>query len=131
MIVNDTPVLVLLLPIFVQLAARGAMPASQTLIPLNAAVLIGGMGTTIGTSTNVLVVSIARDLGMPPMSVFHFTPIVLMAALVALPYLWLVMQRLLPDNNVALIREARRFTSLLRITDSSGFVGKTLDYVKP
>lgn len=131
MIVNDTPVLVLLLPIFVQLAARGAMPASQTLIPLNAAVLIGGMGTTIGTSTNVLVVSIARDLGMPPMSVFHFTPIVLMAALVALPYLWLVMPRLLPDNSVALIREPRRFTSLLRITDSSGFVGKTLDSVKP
>ena len=47
--VNDTPVLVLLLPIFVSLAARGAMPASKTLIPLNAAVLIGGMATTIGT----------------------------------------------------------------------------------
>ncbi|MBD59346.1 MAG: SLC13 family permease, partial [Citromicrobium sp.] len=44
MAVNDTPVLVLLLPIFVSLAARGALPASKTLIPLNAAVLIGGMG---------------------------------------------------------------------------------------
>ena len=51
MAVNDTPVLVLLLPIFVALAAKGAMPASKTLIPLNAAVLIGGMATTIGTST--------------------------------------------------------------------------------
>src|SRR3546814_6061665 len=85
--VNDTPVLVLLLPIFVALAARGAMPASKTLIPLNAAVLIGGMATTIGTSTNILVVSIAVDLGMPQMGVFHFTPIVLVAALIALPYL--------------------------------------------
>ena len=85
MIINDTPVLVLLLPIFVALAAKGALPASKTLIPLNAAVLIGGMATTIGTSTNLLVVSIAGDLGMPPMSVFHFTPIVLAAALVALP----------------------------------------------
>jgi len=47
MAVNDTPVLVLLLPIFVALAAKGAMPASKTLIPLNAAVLIGGMATTI------------------------------------------------------------------------------------
>ncbi|MEZ5697198.1 MAG: SLC13 family permease [Sphingomonadaceae bacterium] len=65
MFVNDTPVLVLLLPIFVQLAARGAMPASKTLIPLNAAVLIGGMATTIGTSTNLLVVSIARDRACP------------------------------------------------------------------
>src|SRR5690606_19713140 len=65
--VNDTPVLVLLLPIFVGIAARGGLPASKTLIPVNAAVLIGGMATTIGTSTNVLVVSIARDLGMRQM----------------------------------------------------------------
>ena len=46
--VNDTPVLVLLLPIFVSLAARGAMPASKTLIPLNAAVLIGGLRGNVG-----------------------------------------------------------------------------------
>ena len=96
MMVNDTPVLVLLLPIFVALAERGAMAASKTLIPLNAAVLIGGMATTIGTSTNLLVVSIAEDLGMEHMRVFDFTPIVAIAALVALPYLWLVMPRLLP-----------------------------------
>ncbi|MCB2051098.1 MAG: SLC13 family permease [Novosphingobium sp.] len=131
MIVNDTPVLVLLLPIFVQLAARGAMPASKTLIPLNAAVLIGGMATTIGTSTNVLVVSIARDLGMPPMSVFHYTPIVLAASLVALPYLWLVMPRLLPDNSVEVTHVKRRFFSLLRVNEASGFVGKTIESMRP
>ena len=72
MIVNDTPVLVLLLPIFVALAQRGAMPASKTLIPLNAAVLIGGMATTIGTSTNLLVVGIAADLGVPQFALFDF-----------------------------------------------------------
>lgn len=71
MIINDTPVLVLLLPILVQLAHKGGMPASKTLIPVNSAILIGGMATTIGTSTNLLVVSIATDLGMKPISVFH------------------------------------------------------------
>ncbi|HKX87835.1 MAG TPA: SLC13 family permease, partial [Sphingopyxis sp.] len=50
MIVNDTPVLVLMLPIMVALASRGGMPASRTLIPVNSAILIGGMATTIGTS---------------------------------------------------------------------------------
>ena len=129
MIVNDTPVLVLLLPIFVQLAARGAMPASKTLIPLNAAVLIGGMSTTIGTSSNLLVVSIARDLGMPQMNVFHFTPIVLIAALVALPYLWLVMPRLLPDHSLEEEHELRRFSAGLRISAGSGLVGKTIGEV--
>ena len=129
MIVNDTPVLVLLLPIFVALAERGAMPSSKTLIPLNAAVLIGGMATTIGTSTNLLVVSIARDLGMPQMNVFHFTPIVMMAALVALPYLWLVMPRLLKDNRPDTLLQKRRFTTRLRVPAGSNLVGKHFDEV--
>ncbi len=57
--VNDTPVLVLMLPILLNLAQRAGVPASKTLMPVNFAILIGGMATTIGTSTNVLVVSIA------------------------------------------------------------------------
>ncbi|WP_454599219.1 SLC13 family permease [Qipengyuania sp. SM2507] len=129
--VNDTPVLVLLLPIFVTLAARGAMPASKTLIPLNAAVLIGGMATTIGTSTNILVVSIASDLGMRPIGVFEFTPIVLVAALVALPYLWLVMPRLLGDNSVAQSGLNRRFSARLRVTEGSLLNGKELSEILP
>ena len=129
--VNDTPVLVLLLPIFVALAARGAMPASKTLIPLNAAVLIGGMATTIGTSTNILVVSIAVDLGMPQMGVFHFTPIVLVAGLIALPYLWLVMPRLLRDNSVANLHETRRFHTRLRIGADSILLGADISSVLP
>ncbi|WP_374405544.1 SLC13 family permease [Pelagerythrobacter sp.] len=129
--INDTPVVVLLLPIFVSLAARGAMPASKTLIPLNAAVLIGGMATTIGTSTNILVVSIARDLGMPQMSVFHYTPIVLVAALVALPYLWLVMPRLLRDNTATETHAARRFHTRLRVGDESALNGQVLAAILP
>jgi di/tricarboxylate transporter len=128
--VNDTPVLVLLLPIFVALAAKGAMPASKTLIPLNAAVLIGGMATTIGTSTNILVTSIAVDLGEPQMSVFHYTPIVLIAAVVALPYLWLVMPRLLDDNSVEADGTRRHFHTRLRVGVDSMLSGKDLDSVR-
>lgn len=126
MLVNDTPVLVLLIPVLVQLAARGGMASSKTLIPVNAAVLIGGMATTIGTSTNLLVVSIASDLGLSRMPVFHFTPIVATAALIALPYLWFVMPHLLRDNSVIATREPRRFMAIMRIGGESGFVGKRI-----
>ena len=127
--VNNTPVLVLLMPIFVALASRGALPASKTLIPLNAASLLGGLATTIGTSTNILVVAIAVDLGMPQMSVFHFTPIVLGAALVALPYMWLVMPRLLPDNSSEEVMARRRFFTRLRVPPDSDLVGRHFDEV--
>lgn len=125
MLVNDTPVLVLMLPIMAAIAANGGMPASKTLIPVNSAVLIGGMATTIGTSTNLLVVSIASDLGMPPIGVFHFTPIVLMAALIALPFIWLVMPRLLPDNSVEAGHQPRRFNATLRLSATS--VARAMD----
>jgi len=127
--VNDTPVMVLLLPIFVQLAARGGMAASKTLIPLNAAILIGGMATTIGTSTNILVVSIAVDLGMREMGVFDFTPIVFFAALAAIPYLWLVMPRMLGDNRVENTAQLRRFETRLRVTENSILNGRELSEV--
>jgi di/tricarboxylate transporter len=130
MMVNDTPVIVLLLPILVSLAARGGMPASQTLIPVNSAVLIGGMATTIGTSTNLLVVGIATDMGLPPMGVFHFTPIVLMAAVVAIPFIWLVMPRLLPDNSPASGHEPRRFHATLRLGERSAVIGKSIETAK-
>ncbi len=129
MVVNNTPVLVLLIPIFVTLAARGAMPASRSLMPLNAASLLGGLATTIGTSTNILVVSIAVELGMRPMGVFHFTKIVLIASLVALPYIWLVMPRMLRDNSPEKGEEQRWFSTHLRVPPTSNLIGKHFDEV--
>ena len=129
--INNTPVLVLLIPIFAALAARGALPSSKTLMPLNAASLLGGLSTTIGTSTNILVVSIAVDLGMPRMGVFHFTPIVLLASAIALPYIWLVMPRLLKDNRVEEQHTERRFQTRLRIGADSTFIGQELSAILP
>ena len=58
--INDTPVLVLMLPLLLGLADRTNYPASKTLMPVNFAILAGGMLTSIGTSTNVLVLQIAE-----------------------------------------------------------------------
>lgn len=123
MFVNDTPVMVLLIPIIVAIAAKGVMASSKVLMPVNIAVLLGGMSTTIGTSTNILVVSIASDLGMAPIGVFQFTSVVLVAGLIALPYLWLVMPRMLPDNSVGPDLSLRTFHTWLRIRTNSGLAG--------
>ncbi len=130
MFVNNTPVLVLMIPIFAALATRGAMATSKTLMPLNAASLIGGLATTIGTSTNILVVSIAVDLGMREIGVFDFTPIVLLAALVALPYMWLVMPRLLDDNRIESDATERQFHTRLRVGNQSVLAGAELALIQ-
>jgi di/tricarboxylate transporter len=130
MFVNDTPVMVLLIPILVALASKGVIASSKTLMPVNGAVLIGGMATTIGTSTNILVVSIAADLGMKQIGVFEFTPIVLFAAIVALPYLWLVMPRLLRDNSVVGEDAKRLFHTHLRVGSNSLLAGAELAAVQ-
>jgi di/tricarboxylate transporter len=126
MFINDTPVLVLVMPILLTLAARTGTPASQTLMPVNFAILIGGMATTIGTSTNLLVVSIASDLGVPHIGIFDFVDIALIAALVALPYLWLVMPRLLPNHQTAIEKSPRKFFASLHVNTASAIVGMSL-----
>ncbi len=124
--VNDTPILILMLPVLLNLVSRVGVPASKTLMPVNSAILIGGTATTIGTSTNVLVMSIARDLGVPPISVFGFSGIVAIAGLVALPYLWLVMPRLLPMSPTDSPQAPRTYRAALHLTDAIVAGGKQL-----
>lgn len=94
-LVNDTPVVVLLIPLILAAAARAGVSGGAMLLPMNYAVLIGGMATTIGTSTNLIVVALAAGLGVGPFSLFSYYPLVAMAAAPALAYLWLLAPRLL------------------------------------
>lgn len=97
-VINDTPVVILMMPVLVEAARRAGRPPSETLLPMNYAVLIGGMATTIGTSTNLLVVSIAADLGVRRFAIFDFTHVTAIAAIFGLLYLWLVLPLLLPKR---------------------------------
>lgn len=126
--INDTPVLVLMLPMLLSLAERTGYPASKTLMPVNFAILTGGMLTSIGTSTNLLVLSIATDLGMKPMALFDFTSITAVALLVALPYLWLIAPHLLPDTSSGARKVRRLFEGRIVVsTEHERLIGRQLD----
>lgn len=126
MFINDTPVLVLAMPILLNLAARTGYPASRSLMPVNFAILIGGMTTTIGTSTNLLVVSLSQDLGVRPIGIFDFAIVALTGAAIALPYLWLIAPRLLPAHPTGGIGSQRKFSAALHVDASSTVVDMTL-----
>jgi di/tricarboxylate transporter len=94
-VINDTPVVVLLIPLLLSAASQAKVPTAKLLLPMNYAVLIGGMATTIGTSTNLIVVGIALSLGVNRFGIFDWFGLVALAAVPGLAYLWLVAPRLL------------------------------------
>lgn len=128
--VNNTPIVVLLLPILVSVAIRTKSSPSNLLMPMGFATIIGGMATTIGTSTNLLVVSVAADLGLRKFGMFDFLLPASIAGSVAILYLWLVAPRILPERKAVMKNTSPRvFTAQLHIDEGSFAVGKTLSEV--
>ena len=132
MFANNTPIVIMLLPILVGIGHRIGVPPSRYLMPVGFATIVGGMATTIGTSTNLLVVSVAADLGLPRLQMFDFAAPALVAAGVALVYLWLVAPGLLPDRSYLLEGTAPRiFNSVQTIGLESPLAGKSLADLRP
>ncbi len=128
---NNTPIVVMLLPILISIAVRTGSPASATLMPMGFATLIGGSGTIIGTSTNLLVVAVAADLGLPPFSMFSFSMPILIVGSFGILYLWLVAPRLLPARASPLSDIKPRVFDAVLIVDEDGFAaGKTLSEIR-
>lgn len=125
--INDTPVLVMMLPMLLGIAERTGTSPAKTLMPVNFAILGGGMVTSLGTSTNLLVISIAADLGVRQIGIFDFTMISAVALLVALPYLWLIAPRLLAARDVGRTSHKRNYEARIVLSESSSLVGRTIE----
>jgi len=125
--INNTPVVVLLLPILISVSLRNKTSSSGMLLPMGLATLVGGMTTTIGTSTNLLVVSISKNMGAIEFGLFDFIQPALIASVVAILYLWLVAPKLLPNRTPSMPDTSPRlFSAYLNINEESEINGKTI-----
>ncbi len=125
--VNNTPIVVLLLPILISVAVRSNRSPSGLLLPMGFATIVGGMATTIGTSTNLLVVSVAADLGLERFGMFDFMLPAAMAGAIAVVYLWLVAPKITPERQALMKNTSPRiFTAQLHINNDSFADGKPL-----
>jgi di/tricarboxylate transporter len=124
---NNTPIVVILLPALAAIAHRNRLAPSKILMPIGFATIIGGMATTIGTSTNLLVVNLSEDLAGIPFGMFDFSWYVIVAGAVGIGFLWLVGPRLLPERTAPLPEpEARSFVAMLRVKPGSRLEGATV-----
>lgn len=91
---NNTPVVVIFIPVITVLAAQHAFPAARALMPLSFLSILGGMTTIIGSSTNLLVAGVAQRNGHV-VGFFDITGPGLMLAAAGALYIFFVMPRIL------------------------------------
>ncbi len=94
--VNTTPVVVILIPLMVTLGASIKISSKRLLIPLSYMAILGGTCTLIGTSTNLVVNSLARELGHPGFGIFDISVVGVFVAVVGGGALLVMSRFLLP-----------------------------------
>ncbi len=131
--INNAAAVAIFLPITVSLAKDNGISPSKLLMPLSFASIAGGTCTLLGTSTNILVSSLAASRGQPEFSMFEMTKLGVVFLVVGLAYLALIGRKLLPDRDASSLTRkyklARYLTGLV-VLDDSKLIGKSLSDVK-
>lgn len=127
--INNTPLVLILIPIAVRIAQKFDIASTRLLIPISYVTILGGTMTLIGTSTNLLVDGVAREHGLAPFSIFEITPVGIVTALSGLILLALFGRFLLPDRRDEKSGPAEdeiEFLSELTILEENGYTNQTI-----
>lgn len=125
---NNTPVVVIFIPIIQALAKEIGAAPSRVMMPLSFAAILGGMTTLIGSSTNLLVSNALYQMGEERLGFFEFTAFGIALAAVGFAYLLLAGPRLIPKHQSLtgqVTRGGQQFISQIVVPEDSALVGQT------
>jgi di/tricarboxylate transporter len=127
--INNTPVVVIFLPVILTLSRKLDTPASKLLIPLSYASIFGGVCTLVGTSNNILASGIIAAEGYPPLGMFELTRVGLPLMLIGTVYLALFANKRLPIRetltSILSDEERKEFFTEAFIRQDSPLIGKS------
>ncbi len=128
--INNTPVVIVFLPVILSLSRKMQVPASKLLIPLSYGAIFGGTCTLVGTSTNILASSILEGSGARPISMFEIAGVGLPLVLVGTLYLVLFGDRVLPERetltSILSEEERKEFFTEAYVQPGSPLAGKSV-----
>jgi di/tricarboxylate transporter len=127
---NNTPIVAMMIPQVLRWCERTRESAARYLMPLSFAVILGGVVTTIGTSTNLVVSGLLEQEGAAPLGLFEITRVGLPVALAGLATLVVTVPWLQPDRRPAgqqLEEGSREFSVSLKVVPGGSFDGRTVE----
>ncbi len=128
--INNTPVVMVFLPVVLMLSRSMAVPASKLLIPLSYASIFGGTCTLVGTSTNILASSKLVEAGERPIGMFEIGSVGLPLLVFGVAYLFFFGDRVLPVRETLTStlsdEERKEFITEAFVQQGSAMVGKSV-----
>ena len=126
---NNTPVVALMVPAIRDWAKKHRLSVSKLLMPMNDAVVLGGLCTLIGTSTNVVVSGLVEDKRGTPLGMFDITPLGLALLVAGFAYLLLASRWLLKDRRPPMSQsdDPRQYSLEMLVEPGSPLVGRSIE----
>ncbi len=128
--IKNIGALAIMMPVAFQFARRSGASPSKYLMPMAFSALLGGLMTQIGTSPNIVVSRLREELTGTSFTMFDFTPIGALLAVVGVTFLlffhWLVPSRTKQNSSIEEAVEIKNYTSEVSITAQSPLLGKPI-----
>ena len=126
--INNTPVVVLFIPIILSLSCELGFSPSKFLIPVSYASILAGTCTLIGTSTNIIISDLSAEHGLGSLGMFELSPLGVPIALLGLGFMIFAAPKLMPSMHIPICElkdsEHRRYLAELQVPRGSRLIGE-------